>query len=161
MLLEDENLVLVSAARDVRGARSVATFTSLTRRPTFGIERGLPMSGFLPTVEDLRMARLASFRTYIIGRARLGLAGSSLLLCRRCRFVAAGGRCLSLCQSDSREQAGCNKQSQESRDSYVRCPAAIPHQRGPPFVSTTLSAPSFAAFPNVSYAFMMSFIAKR
>ena len=28
-------------------------------------------------------------------------------------------------------------------------------------VRTTLSAPSFAAFPNVSYAFMMSFIAKR
>jgi hypothetical protein len=28
-------------------------------------------------------------------------------------------------------------------------------------VRTTLSAPSFAAFPNVSYAFMRSFIAKR
>ncbi len=30
-----------------------------------------------------------------------------------------------------------------------------------PFVRTTLSAPSFAAFPNMSYAFMRSFIAKR
>jgi hypothetical protein len=29
------------------------------------------------------------------------------------------------------------------------------------FLRTTLSAPSFAAFPNVSYAFTMSFIAKR
>ena len=38
---------------------------------------------------------------------------------------------------------------------------ALSHQRGPPFVRTTLSALSVAAFPNVSYAFMMSFIAKR
>ena len=38
---------------------------------------------------------------------------------------------------------------------------ALSHQRGPPFVRTTLSALSFAAFPNVSYAFTMSFIAKR
>jgi hypothetical protein len=30
-----------------------------------------------------------------------------------------------------------------------------------PFFRITFSAPSLAAFPNVSYAFMMSFIAKR
>jgi len=35
------------------------------------------------------------------------------------------------------------------------------HQPVAPFVRTTLSAPSLAAFANVSYAFIMSFIAKR
>jgi hypothetical protein len=38
---------------------------------------------------------------------------------------------------------------------------ALSHQRGWLAERTTLSAPSFAAFPNVSYAFMMSFRAKR
>ena len=61
MLLEDKNLGLVSAARDVRCARSVATLASLTRWPSFSVERGLPMSGLLPAIKDVRMTRLASF----------------------------------------------------------------------------------------------------
>src|ERR1700722_18878052 len=61
MLLEHKNLGLVSAPGDMRRAGAVATFASLTRRPTLGIERGLPMRGLLPAAKDVCMARLASF----------------------------------------------------------------------------------------------------
>jgi hypothetical protein len=39
--------------------------------------------------------------------------------------------------------------------------SASSRYRGPSLLRTTLRAPSFAAVPNVSYALMMSFIAKR
>ena len=84
---ENENLGFVAASGHMGSARAVATFASLMRRATFGIERGLPMRGFLPTVVNLLVAGLADFRAKVVrvlclGRRRRIMFRASLRLVR-------------------------------------------------------------------------------
>ena len=65
---EDENLRLVTTARDVSGSRAMAPFASLMRRTSFCVERCLPVRGLRPTCINVGVARLAGLRPDVIGR---------------------------------------------------------------------------------------------
>ncbi len=76
---ENENLGFVAASGHVGSAGTVATFASLVRRTTFGIERRLPMRSFLPTVVNILVAGLADFGAEVVGILRLAGGGGGIL----------------------------------------------------------------------------------
>jgi len=65
--LEDEDLGFITTTGHVLGTGTMASFATLVGGLSFGIEGCLPMRRFLPRVIDLLMARLAGFRSHILG----------------------------------------------------------------------------------------------
>lgn len=66
MIFEDENLADVSAARNVLGARTMASLASLMRRAALGVQRGFPVRGLLPAVVNSFVAGLAGIASYVL-----------------------------------------------------------------------------------------------
>jgi len=69
MLREDENLRLVTTARDVSGSRAMAPLASLMRRAASRVESRLPVGSFLPTAINVLVASLTDLRADVIGRS--------------------------------------------------------------------------------------------
>ena len=61
VLAENENFGFVTAAGHVRRPGAMATFTSLVRRPAFGIECGFPVRCCFPVLVDLCVTSFAGF----------------------------------------------------------------------------------------------------
>jgi hypothetical protein len=66
VVLENENLCLISTARNVICSRTVASFATLVGWTALGIERRLPMRSFLPIIVDILVAGLAGVGADII-----------------------------------------------------------------------------------------------
>jgi len=70
-----EYLGNVAATSHVVRTGTMAPFTPLMGESSFGIERGLPVRRFRPTVVEIFVARLAGLRSHILGGVGLGGVG--------------------------------------------------------------------------------------
>lgn len=95
-VLEREDFCDVAAACDVGRARAMASLASLMRRSALGIERRLPMGGFLPTFINFFVAGLACVGANVISRG-CGLGGRVFLFSLRSGRAARGGRSVERC----------------------------------------------------------------
>lgn len=66
MILENENLCGVAAARDVLCAWTMAAFAPLACSPAFRIQRRFPVRRLFPLIVDIFMAGFAGFGTNVI-----------------------------------------------------------------------------------------------
>lgn len=70
-----EYLARVAAARHVLRSGTMAAFAALMGGSSFGIECGLPVRRFLPSVVEIFVARLTSLRSDVLGGFRGGRRG--------------------------------------------------------------------------------------
>jgi hypothetical protein len=63
MVLKNENFAFIDRVGEVGKARTVTALASLVGRPSLGIERGLPVRGFFPTLIKILVAGFANLGT--------------------------------------------------------------------------------------------------
>ena len=130
LAFEHEYLGLVAATGHVLGAGTMATFTTLFRRPSFCIQRRLPVRRFLPSVVTLFVAGFASVSAHVLGNIlgqirRYSGGGHTGRGCARgWIFLRGGGRTgLARSKSDDDEK----KQNRQKASNDAEREGDIPH----------------------------------
>lgn len=122
-VLEHKDSALVTPARYVVRARTMAAFASLFRGTALFIERGLPVRSLLPGVVNFFVTALASLRSQILG----DFGGS-----RTCHHCA---RRLSALRGNRRGRLALGKVDGKQKEDRQRkssiCPGTYRHRRVP------------------------------
>ena len=145
MVLEDENLGDVAAARDVGRSGAMAAFASLVGRAAFRVQGRLPVRGLLPAVVDVLVAGLARLRPDVVGGIR-GRRGSCLA--GRCLGAAARDKCaFDACVSACGQARGPDLVTEHSRIAHENMPRSAKDA----FSNISYASPSFTFNRNLPF----------